>query len=387
MRTAPTPLAGLCTVCALLACPAPGTAQSDVSMEVGYSQAGAPLGLESEPGRFLVGGIRASANRSGGTGIGISVLAGRTLDDANGGDFLSASVAGTWLTDLEEGWSFGFDARGFGFRVETPFVYEALGAEGGPLLRYQGDRSLLRIAATGGVGSSLVELRAPRTDRVRVIEDELWRYGGTAEWLWGSPSVMVGAAAGGHRSAGGDYASAGVRLLTALGPLVAEARVDRWSTPDGPRTTGGLSFVLPVARHGWGVRSFLGRSEPDPLTLSQPGGTGVGLLAGRSLYRSKTGGGTTLFRVVERASDFASVEMRVEAVDGVAAMSVLGDFTLWDEIPMRLEDGEWIVRVQVPVGTHHFGFLADGDWYLPADAPDRVPDEWGRESATLIIEP
>jgi hypothetical protein len=46
----------------------------------------------------------------------------------------------------------------------------------------------------------------------------------------------------------------------------------------------------------------------------------------------------------------------------------------------------WSVQVEIPNGVHHFGFLADGDWFLPDDAPDSVPDEWGRKNATIVIE-
>jgi hypothetical protein len=42
--------------------------------------------------------------------------------------------------------------------------------------------------------------------------------------------------------------------------------------------------------------------------------------------------------------------------------------------------------VDVPDGIYNFGFLADGSWYLPEDAPDAVADEWGRKNATLVIE-
>jgi hypothetical protein len=53
---------------------------------------------------------------------------------------------------------------------------------------------------------------------------------------------------------------------------------------------------------------------------------------------------------------------------------------------MVRDGSRWRVRLNIPPGTHHFGFLADGIWYLPEDAPDTVPDEWGRRNATLVIE-
>jgi 1,4-alpha-glucan branching enzyme len=80
------------------------------------------------------------------------------------------------------------------------------------------------------------------------------------------------------------------------------------------------------------------------------------------------------------------VRFSVEAPEGAASVQVLGDFNLWAPLAMRREGTRWIADVEVARGTHHFGFLVDGRWYLPDDAPDRVPDEWGRASATLVIE-
>ena len=42
--------------------------------------------------------------------------------------------------------------------------------------------------------------------------------------------------------------------------------------------------------------------------------------------------------------------------------------------------------LEIGNGTHDFGFLVDDEWFVPDDAPDVVPDEWGHQSATLVIE-
>jgi hypothetical protein len=42
--------------------------------------------------------------------------------------------------------------------------------------------------------------------------------------------------------------------------------------------------------------------------------------------------------------------------------------------------------LEIGNGTHDFGFLVDDEWFVPDDAPDVVPDEWSRQSATLVIE-
>ncbi|HIF21763.1 MAG TPA: hypothetical protein EYQ27_07605, partial [Gemmatimonadetes bacterium] len=68
---------------------------------------------------------------------------------------------------------------------------------------------------------------------------------------------------------------------------MAEFRLDVWDSPLGTQTTGGLALAIPVRRR-WSLRGFLGRSEPDPLTLAEPGSGSGGLLLGRVIYRGST---------------------------------------------------------------------------------------------------
>ena len=58
-------------------------------------------------------------------------------------------------------------------------------------------------------------------------------------------------------------------MLFSASWVAAEVRTDVWSTPLGTEMTGGLSFVIPLS--GWSLRGFFGKSEPDPLTLAEPG--------------------------------------------------------------------------------------------------------------------
>ncbi len=86
------------------------------------------------------------------------------------------------------------------------------------------------------------------------------------------------------------------------------------------------------------------------------------------------------------SSTVGRIRLTVEAPEGAKQVQLLGDFTLWAPIPMRREGVRWIAELDVGVGTYHYRFLVDDEWYLPDDAPDAVPDEWGRMSATLVIE-
>jgi 1,4-alpha-glucan branching enzyme len=89
--------------------------------------------------------------------------------------------------------------------------------------------------------------------------------------------------------------------------------------------------------------------------------------------------------VLEETPGGARVRIGVAPAGSAERVTLLGDFTLWEEVPMERNGAEWAVEVEVPVGTHHFGFMVDDEWYVPEDAPDAVPDEWGRKSLTLVV--
>jgi len=380
-------------VTASTAGPATAAAQtSEVSVEIGGSRVVPPSEVEGDAAGFLVGGLRASRYGFGGSGVHASLLLGRALDAATGGDFLSAEVGGRAWRALGRGWSTGGEARAFGFRVRDPFAYRAAGAEGSALLRYRGHVWSGRLAATGGVGRSRVDVSTVvqrlrrRATVVEVLTDDLWRWGATAELLAGGGPVAAGVAATVHRTAGGTYRSAGVRIVAGGARGALELRLDGWHTPEGRETSGGVAFYLPWG--GWSARGMAGRPEPDPLLMAEPGRGAQGMLLGRRLVGSGPAptSGTPLYQVRDVTPASARVRIRVEAPPGAQAVQVLGDFTLWKPVEMEADGRWWVTEMDVPAGTYHFGFLVDGRWYLPNDAPDAVPDEWGRQSATLVVE-
>ncbi len=165
-----------------------------------------------------------------------------------------------------------------------------------------------------------------------------------------------------------------------------ELRVDAWKTPSGTETTGGVALILPLG--GWSVRGFLGRTEPDPLTLAEPGGGAGGILLGRRIVGRDPlpPPRPPLHQVLEFKDAAAIVEIHVEASRGTAQVEVIGDFTLWEAVSMKGDGTLWTIQLEIPEGIHHFGFLADGEWFLPESAPDAVADEWGRKNATMVIE-
>jgi hypothetical protein len=369
----------------MLVLASPLLAQTDVTIELGASQVGPQIGDDGESARFGVGGLRASRYSLTGSGISASVLFGHTLGGSNGGDFFSASLGSSMLEDWGGGWTAGMDVRLLGFGIRAPFPYRALAAEGGPVLRYRSRNVSVTGAAVAGVGRSRIEVWRVEGGRTRVFEDDLWRIGGTTELLFGTPTIQAGIAGGVHDTRGGTFASGGGRVVLVRGRAVAELRADVWNTPSGTDVTGGVEFIIPFA--GWSLRGFLGRSEPDPLTLAEPGSGSGGLLIGRSLYsRLPSPPAPVGYEVVAETPRGAWVRILVHAPARAGRVELVGDFTVWEALPMTRRGDRWELELEVEVGTHHYGYLVDGEWFMPEDERNVVPDEWGRVSGILVIE-
>lgn len=385
---------GVLAACAIAAAPLlPGpshtaaSAQSDVTLEFGGSQVGPPVGVEGDVARFVMSGLRGSHYRSNGSGVFASVLFGQTLDESVGGSFLSgmleATLADRWTPSLGA----TFDVRALGYGAQKPFPYRAFALEGGPTLRLRTEKVGLRVSGLGGFGGSQLELWRRVDGPSRVFENDLWRYGGSAEIALGPLTTNFGVTSGWHRTPAGNYTQAGARFIFAGNWGMAVARIDRWETPDAIETTGSLSLVVPIGAL-WSIRGFCGRTDPDPLTLAQPGRGGGGMLVGRSMLNKASEPAPSLspWEIVEYGETASTVRLRVTPAAPATSVQILGDFTLWEPVPMTRDGDAWVLDLQVPTGTHHFGFLVDDEWYVPDDTPDVVPDEWGRLSATLVIE-
>lgn len=367
------------------------SAQTEVTLELGASQIGPATGADTNDARFAMGGLRASHYTLGGSGVYASFLGGQVFGDSVGGSFASAIIEATARDQWSTRWSGSMDVKFLGFGVREPFSYRTLAGEMGTSVRYRSSSTSLRVGVVGGLGRSRSEtwtrVRRLSDIAVTISEVDLWRIGTTAELLLGSPTFQIGVAGSSHKASGDIYSALGGRLVLGGSWGLVELRVDRWDTPFGYETTGGLALAIPLGS-GWSLRGFFGRSEPDPLTLVQPGSGSGGFLLGRSLVSTAPDfvGSEAPFEILQYTDTGSRIRFSVDAPAGATHVQLLGDFTLWDPLPMRREGDRWIVELDVPVGTHHFGFLVDDEWYVPDDAPDVVPDEWGRRSATLVIE-
>lgn len=396
MKRAPAGLGGLMVALgSTLIGPGPrlGAAQvSEVRLEVGASRVLPPTGVDGGAADFVVAGLRGSRHDLSGSGVFGSFVLGRALNTATGGDFLSGELGGIARLPLGRAWSTEAEGRLFGFRVAEPFSYEAAAFQGSLALRYRAGPISARLTGVGGLGRSQTVLSTV-VERMRhvalgrqVLTDDLWRYGADLEVLAGGPTMAAGLEGGVHESAGGTFRSVGARVLGGGAFGVVELRVDAWQTPEGGQTTGALTFSIPWG--AWSVRGTAGKPEPDPLLMAEPGREAGGVLVGRRIFgRTVVNDRVSLYEVVGEGGKGARLRFVVDAPPGAREVDVLGDFTLWKPVPMSARGRRWSVELEVPPGTYHFGFLVNGNWYLPADAADAVPDEWGRRSATVVIEP
>jgi hypothetical protein len=68
-----------------------------------------------------------------------------------------------------------------------------------------------------------------------------------------------------------------------------------------------------------------------------------------------------------------------------SAAYVAGDFTGWERVAMQREGNDWVARLSVPSGVHHYAFVdGEGNWIVPADLP-QVDDGMGGRSAVLVV--
>lgn len=371
----------------------PALAQSsELVAEVGATWSLPPIGVTGSATGFMVAGLRAGRWRATGTGVHGSVLVGQSLQQADAGDVVSLEFGGAAWREVGDRLDAGIRGRAFGFRIDAPIEQRSGGVEGAVLLRWSAESFRATVSGTGGVGQSRLSVVVPgegdRPDRTRERTDDLWRYGTEVELLWGDGPILAGVGGGLHQAADGRYARAGVEALAGVGPVVVQATIDRWNTPFGDETTGGLAFHIPVGP--WSARGVAGRPDPDPLLRDEPGRGVRGFMVGRRVL----GGGATSLRapaarpsytLLEASDGRSRVRFEVTAPASAEGVAVLGDFTLWDAAPMVYDGDTWSIELEVPEGTHHFGFMLDGAWYIPDDAPDVVPDEWGRTSMILIV--
>ena len=225
-------------------------------------------------------GLQADRWTPSGSGVFAGVFGGMATDSV-GGDWGSLLLGGKVVAGAGGPVEFSLSGSAYGFAVGEPYVYEAVTASARPEVRIPVGRAALVLYGEGGKGSSTIEFR--QTAHVRSFTQDLWHYGGGPELQLRLGRAVAAASFGVLETEGGTYRRGEFQLRSAgrNGSLV-DAVLRVWETPLGTETTGSVALTIPVGGPNWFAQLVGGRTDPDPLVQSEPGGQG-GLVIGRRL--------------------------------------------------------------------------------------------------------
>lgn len=375
-------LAGL--LLAGLTVPAAGQGEgSGVSVEAGISHALPPTGVDVEASTYLAGGLDGRL-RLGSRGEARARLYGGLGLQERASDWASVGLGIGWRGPLGENLGWAMDARMDGHTVGEPGVYRAWTGELEPTLNLWLGEGSLSVSGLAGLGGAEIGL-APRAPPVgpgpSTATEDLWYVGGgpTGRLPVGDLTLRLGLEA--YTSAPGEYLAGTAGLSGRVGEAAWDLGAELWDTPSGAEPVGRLRVTIPLAG-GWRSGLDAGRSRPDPRLGTRPAAR---IWAGtrRRLVSASPRPDRPLYEVVRR-EEWPRIRFTLPAPDA-DRVALVGDFTGWEPASMEHRNGLWVLERRVPPGTYHFGFMVDGRWHVPEDAPGRVEDEWGRHNATLVV--
>ena len=369
-----------------------------ISLELGAARAFPPSGTDALQASYSLVGLRAEHWQTNGSGAWAAVRGGLALDDG-ASNWGSAEAGAQLWTPLGRVVDLGLGIDAYGFTVSQPFVHKALTGTFDGRLRLRLGRVHLLMNGEGGMGQSVLELILTDLDRftrngfdrdgslsttVRRAEQDLWHYGGGPEMRLLGGRTVASLAGGVYEAQRGTYRRVTASLAGFFGnshEAVWRVVVSAWETPVGNEVTGGLAFSFPLGS-GWSASASGLRTEPSPLIRSNGGTHGGLMLQWKPVAWSLRP--TSVYSIGKRG-DEATAEFTLERPDA-RTVDVVGDFSGWEPIAMERSDDEWVLTLAVAPGVYHFGFVVDGEWYLPDEGiPGRVSDEWGRDNGTLVV--
>ena len=359
-----------------------------LSLDLGASYSLPPAGGVGIASTYANGGLRLGGFFGAGGYFHAAGTGGLALTD-EGASWASLLAGGGWLQPVSRTVSLGLAVTGEAFTVGEPVPYSAAYAVVEPEVGLTFGGTVIRLAGYGGLGSSEVTVIetfvrdtrfGPRVFQVGFpVASDLWAWGGIAELGQRlgafSPRLSVEA----YESPQGPYrvGRLGLEFRPAAGTFYLEGGL--WNTPDGEE----LVLIAGVSVRTGGRSTILvsgGRYGPDPL-LDSPAAGGFG--GGVNLELARLGPVPDLSWEV-RGDDERTLALAVK-VEGARSVECVGEFTDWEAIPMLRDGDVWRVTLPIEPGAHHFGFLVDGAWYVPPDAPGLTEDEWGQLQATIFV--
>lgn len=183
----------------------------------------------------------------------------------------------------------------------------------------------------------------------------------------------------------GTVARAGGDLVLDRGDWTMVAEIEVQRTPLEDEVGGGLRLSFSAAP-GFQIHGYAGRRVRDPL-FGTAGTLAVTVGASIRAVRWSAPRSPPVVSVGEPREGGRVVQFAIRA-RGADEVAVTGDFSGWEPIAMEEgDDGWWTLSRVLAPGLHHFGFLVDGSWAIPPAAPGVVEDGWGRENASMVVQP
>ena len=349
-------------------------------VEVGASRAFAPSGTDLAATTYFTAGLQADRWTPSGSGIFAGVFGGMATNSI-GGDWGSFVLGGEAVAGAGGPVELSLSGSASGFAVGKPFVYEAVTVVVRPELRIPVGPAAIVFYGEGGKGSSKIEFH--RRDQVRGFTQDLWHYGVGPELQVLLGRALASASFGVLETETGTYrrGELQVRAHATSGSRV-QATLSVWDTPLGTETTGTVVITVPLGGANWFAQLVGGRTDPDPLVRSEPGGQG-GVVIGRRLVRFTP---STATPVVTLRAVLGGTAAGFRLEDGAAErVEVLGDFSGWEPQAMVQDGDVWVLEIPLAAGTYHFGFLVDDEWFVPEGAPGQVSDDWGQMNTTIVV--
>lgn len=281
-------------------------------------------------------------------------------------------------------------ASGEAFSVGDPWPYRGVLGEGEAALRLELGPATARLAGWGGIGSTETEVletftrmthRGPVTyERGSVVAADLWSWGGRLELAWAAGRWRPWAGLEAYDAPQGPYYGGRAGLGFGTGGVTWDLEGGVWDTPSGAEAFVTARLAVPVGPR-LAVRANGGRYGPDPLLdLDPAGGAGAGL----SWTLARVGSAPSAPSAAPRVAADGGTSFSVEA-PGASSVTLAGDFTEWEEVPLRRGDGAWSATLRVEPGVYRYAFRVDGAWHVPEGTPGRTTDEWGNPVATLVV--
>lgn len=374
-------------VAAHLSAPPAAAGQSgSLRVDAGLSYSLPPASVDAEATPYLFLGARLGVPLANRVSWSLSGAAGLSLESA-GSSWVSIATAVNAALPLNRSLFLDLSLRGEAFSVGDPDPYRAALAEAQPALRVELGPTTLRAVGYGGIGRSEVRVvdsggpgdgsgsLRPGTDYV----SDLWSWGGRFEAYHLLRSTELRLRLEAYTAPQGDYYGGGAGIGFVVLASTWDVDLGVWETPGGSELQFGIRLLLPVGRD-LALRANAGRYAPDPL-LDTPAAGSAGAIASWTV--SRFGGSEPALYRIESGSP-PTVHFRLETVEA-SRVQLTGDLTDWQPVAMQRTDDGWELRLAVAPGLYRFGFLVDGNWYLPADADGRTTDDWGGEQATLLV--